>query len=410
MFIYNGKDKCPEYTTSVQISEGVTSIGFGAFRDCCQLVSIVIPPCVTSIMSGAFVGCLSLRHVEISSSVTRIGNGAFRGCTSLSKIEIPSSVTRIGNAFYECSSLSLINIPETEVTIENSAFRGCTSLTSIIIPPSVTTIGDGAFHGCTSLTSVFIPPAVTNIGDGAFHCCSSLASIIIPSTVTHVGRLAFFGCTSLNAAENPVNIDSTTVTTNPITDSTAAATNTNNNSYNSETTGVWLRNRYIDLPLHQACYCAQVTEEKIQAIIEDNSSETVRATDELGMTALHVLACNPFVTPNMIRSLLEVSPDLATVENARGLSPTMMYLTCKCIPYRDNLRRLTLKKALKRGLQWDTIEMIMALDKSSLLEQYREDKKTGLYPFMIAANLNQCELDTVYKLIRKNVHILLTNR
>ncbi|MDO4307704.1 MAG: leucine-rich repeat protein, partial [Eubacteriales bacterium] len=55
------------------ISDGVTSIGYGAFRYCSSLSSVTIPSSVTSIEYEAFEGCSSLRSVTIPSSVTSIG-------------------------------------------------------------------------------------------------------------------------------------------------------------------------------------------------------------------------------------------------------------------------------------------------------------------------------------------------
>ena len=73
----------------VEISEGVTSIGYSAFNGCSSLESIVIPEGVTSIGYSAFGGCNSLESIVIPGSVTSIGDYAFGGCSSLANIEIP---------------------------------------------------------------------------------------------------------------------------------------------------------------------------------------------------------------------------------------------------------------------------------------------------------------------------------
>ena len=64
----------------IEIKNGVTSIGYGAFEDCTSLTSIVIPDSVTSIGSNAFYGCTSLTSVTIPDSVTNIGGNAFYRC------------------------------------------------------------------------------------------------------------------------------------------------------------------------------------------------------------------------------------------------------------------------------------------------------------------------------------------
>ena len=183
---------------SIVIPESVTSIGDWAFCDCSSLESIVIPEGVTSIGYSAFGGCNSLESIVIPGSVTSIGDYAFGGCSSLESIVIPESVTSIGNyAFAECASLESIKIPKGVTSIGNYAFAECASLESIVIPEGVTSIEEGTFWGCSSLTSIEIPSSVMSIGEWAFNGCSSLASIEIPESVTSIGKEAFSDCSSL---------------------------------------------------------------------------------------------------------------------------------------------------------------------------------------------------------------------
>lgn len=181
--------------TSVEIPEGVTNIGAGAFSDCISLTSVTIPEGVTSIEESAFWGCNLLKHVSIPKSVTEIGKMAFYYCNGLENLTIPEGVTSIGvRAFYACSSLTNIVIPETVISIENNAFQYCRKLPIISIPKSVTSIGDSAFESCESLTTVTIPENVASIGRYTFMDCKSLTAIIIPENVTSIGRDVFSGC------------------------------------------------------------------------------------------------------------------------------------------------------------------------------------------------------------------------
>ncbi len=183
---------------SITIPNSVTNIGGYAFEYCDSLTSVTIPDSVTIIGDYAFYDCDNLASVFIGNGVTIIGNSAFEHCDSLTSVTIGNSVTTIGKgAFSDCYNLTCITIPDSVTTIENSAFSGCDSLTNIIIPSSVTSIGDDAFCYCDSLTNIIIPDSVTSIGDDAFYYCDNLASVFIGNGVTIIGDYAFYYCDNL---------------------------------------------------------------------------------------------------------------------------------------------------------------------------------------------------------------------
>ena len=195
--------------TSVEIQNGVTSIGNYAFFSCTGLTSIMIPDSVTSIGDHAFDSCTGLTSIEIPDNVTSIGNSAFESCTGLTSIEIPDSVTSIGNsAFDECTSLTSVKMSKNVTSIGDYAFSDCSKLTSITIPDRVTSIGEKAFYNCISLTSITIPDSVTSIGDLAFSDCTSLTSVEMSKNVTSIGNSAFSDCTSLTSIKIPDSVTS----------------------------------------------------------------------------------------------------------------------------------------------------------------------------------------------------------
>lgn len=169
----------PESVTYSGITYSVTGIGDYAFNDCTSLLSIHIPDGVTSIGYGAFRGCSSWSgDITIPDGITSIEGSAFAGCSSLTSIKIPNSVTSIEDyAFDACSSLTSINIPDGLNSIGEYVFYRCTSLPSITLPNGVTSIGPMAFGHCSSLTSIKIPNGVTSIGYWAFSYCSGLTSV-----------------------------------------------------------------------------------------------------------------------------------------------------------------------------------------------------------------------------------------
>ena len=162
-----------------------------------EIINLIIPNSITSI-NNAFANCAYIQSVNIGNGISSIGGSAFSNCTSLTSITIPSNVTSIGDAaFKECTSLTSVDFPSTLTSIEGGAFKGCTSLASIDLPSNLTSIGVGAFEGCTSLTSITIPNSVTNIRREVFWNCSSLASISIGNGVESIGSNAFANCSNL---------------------------------------------------------------------------------------------------------------------------------------------------------------------------------------------------------------------
>ena len=186
------------YIKTVNIANGITTIGNNAFNGCDSLTSVIIPNSIITIGEKAFASCTDLTSVTIPDSVTTIGDYAFYNCTSLTSVTIPDSVTTIGEfAFRYCRSLTNTTIPNSVKSIGACAFQGCDSLTRVTIPGSVTSIGNSAFCDCDSLANVIIGSGVTSIINNIFARCVSLTSVTIPDSVTSIGSTAFAGCSSL---------------------------------------------------------------------------------------------------------------------------------------------------------------------------------------------------------------------
>ena len=174
--------------TSVEIENGITSIGSSAFDSFTELSSVSIPDSVTSIGESAFADCYGLKSVKIGSGVTSIGQEAFKSCDGLTSITIPDSVISIGSgAFNDCRSLTSITIPDNVTSIGESAFAYCWGLESVEIGSGVESIGDDAFIYCSGLTSITIPDSVTSIGDNAFNNCIGITDVYcyaVPANLT----------------------------------------------------------------------------------------------------------------------------------------------------------------------------------------------------------------------------------
>jgi len=70
----------------------VTRIGPEAFRDCINLISVIIPESVISIYYYAFQGCVNLTGVTIPKSVKFIDEGAFMDCTNLTSVTFEGTI------------------------------------------------------------------------------------------------------------------------------------------------------------------------------------------------------------------------------------------------------------------------------------------------------------------------------
>jgi hypothetical protein len=290
---------------------------------------------------------------------------------------MPPSVTKIGGcAFFDCTSLQSIEISPSVTVLDGYTFSGCTSLRSITIPPSVKTIGGYTFFGCSSLIAVFIPPSVNYIGNGAFQGCSSLSSIAIPPSVQFVGFRAFHACTELERAVP-----------------------------GKKQLLTWLKHRFHNLPLQDACYSPEVLCNEITTIMK-RKPDSIQAQDSLGLTALHVLAINTKVGTNAITLLLKLFPEMARMNTFNGMSPISLFLRCKGLSFDEKQGRLPLCKALEQGAELKDIKRLLSLDQSFCCEQWKKNETNEFYPFILAASLKQCNLDIVYTLARQNVDLL----
>ncbi len=243
----------------VTISEGVTSVGDLAFRNCVLIESLIIPDSVTSVGNWAFKNCTGLKTlsipvnldcagsndrpifsgctnienitftgsgdwysyessytytpwylsranlitVTISDGVKSIGYHAFDGCGKLTSVTIPDSVTTIGDAaFSNCTALRSVDMGDSVTKLGDEVFKGCTSLPSLNLG-SVSSMGEGVLYNCTSLKSVSLGSSIQYIGDYTFYNCTALGSINIPNSVKTIGAFAFTNCTALGSIAIP---------------------------------------------------------------------------------------------------------------------------------------------------------------------------------------------------------------
>lgn len=142
---------CSDLLESVNIYEGIESIGDNAFVDCPNLASVSLPDGIKTIGSHAFLRCISLKSIKLPKGLISISEQCFFA-SGLEKIEIPDTVEEISEyAFCNCENLKKVTVSDRVIKICSRAFYMCSSLTHIYFGKSLKYIEAFAFLKCDNL-------------------------------------------------------------------------------------------------------------------------------------------------------------------------------------------------------------------------------------------------------------------
>ncbi len=162
-----------EYIRTVVVSEGVTSIGDFAFRDCTELKTVTIPDSVTKMGDYAFSNCRKLVSLTLPNELETIGKNAFRDCAVLEALVFPETLTSIGeNAFYKCRALKEMVIPNSVTSMGQDTFIYCSNLEKVTLSKSMEIVRTGTFKE-TALRELRVPSSIRTFSDGAFSGCTA---------------------------------------------------------------------------------------------------------------------------------------------------------------------------------------------------------------------------------------------
>ena len=186
---------------SVTVSDGVTSIGTGAFANCANLQSVQLPATVKSLGQGAFANCTSLLGARLPIGFAgKDISSYFSGCPA--KMFVAYVAKMSGKEYTigeiegkQATLLSVTPRPEGKLSISKvsgykvktlamQVFKNCAGLTQVALSSAVEEIGEEAFRYCTSLESVRILPSVTYIGKNAFANCPALKTVYVKTGET----------------------------------------------------------------------------------------------------------------------------------------------------------------------------------------------------------------------------------
>ena len=247
-----------------EIRNGTRLIADGAFKDCGNLSTIIIPETIEYVGTNAFVGTAffnnslinwsnnslildyllisvddkctgtfvipygiktiadgafshsNVTEVTISNSVKHVGYNAFGDCQKLVKVSLGAKVETLGRRpFKSCTELSLI-----EVDTQNEHFTvvdgvlynkelshvvRCPQKTTgkVILPKSIKNINAYAFEDCAKLQNVEIPKGCVFIGNSAFSVCENLSDLVIPESMEYIDQYAFSYCNNIKSVVIP---------------------------------------------------------------------------------------------------------------------------------------------------------------------------------------------------------------
>ena len=188
--------------TTLNISEGVTTLHYGIAESATLLSTINLPDSYTVMSESAFADANALTSIEIGDLVTSIAEGVFNGSQNLSSITVDNNnayYSSIAGVLFDKSQSKLITYPRGKtgsnyavrdgVThIGTGAFRN-SKFTSVSIPEGVTHIESGAFLG-SRVESISLPDSLIEIASQAFQS-SELMTVTIPLNVSTLGKYAF---------------------------------------------------------------------------------------------------------------------------------------------------------------------------------------------------------------------------
>ena len=143
----------------------VYKIGTGAFQECLEIETVILPKTVIEIGERAFYNC-GVVEVKLSDGLEEIGTEAFKYAKRLESVVIPKTVKEIQSESFCGSGLKFVVMNGGEY-ICHRAFAMCENLRRIVLPNTLIEIDRCAFD-CTALSRLIIPESVMCVEDGDF--------------------------------------------------------------------------------------------------------------------------------------------------------------------------------------------------------------------------------------------------
>jgi hypothetical protein len=147
----------------------IKTIGYEAFCNSKDLLSISIPNSVTSVRDRAFLSCSKLKTVYSLGSITELSVDMFGYCYELTDIVLTEKITSIGSYCFEYCNFESLTIPSSVTYIGGYVFMKNTNLKSINIQANIEEIPGNSFYECQSLSEVTLSESIQRVGSSAFY-------------------------------------------------------------------------------------------------------------------------------------------------------------------------------------------------------------------------------------------------
>ena len=137
--------------------------------------------------------------VELEEGITSLGTYMFSGCTGLKMVNFPTTLTNIGNnAFENCTSMiGTLSIPDTVTELGSNAFSGCSGITGTLeVPGQISSIKQSTFSGCSGIEKLILKSNIETMEINSFTNCSGIKELVIPISL-NADSSSFSGCNKL---------------------------------------------------------------------------------------------------------------------------------------------------------------------------------------------------------------------
>ena len=233
--VISGTGKMYDYSTSnpppwnankesiktLEIQQGVTSVGNSAFNGCTKLVAANLKSDLSTIGTNAFNNCSALASVDLPLKLTSIGSYAFNGCSSLRDVFYGAKYgTGYYSSDYKWSSITIgaHNEPLKTATLHGQGVTAvesgtCGSQVYWMLDSSKLLVvsGSGAMKfddnvapwsgNVSKINTVIIKEGITQVADSAFDSCTYLYRLTLPASLTAIQDYAVYNCKNLTTLD-----------------------------------------------------------------------------------------------------------------------------------------------------------------------------------------------------------------